>query len=97
MSDKQYHFNEEHLIVAYNNDQFAGIFVTYPDESFTKRELLDFFRESNPTYLIAAKLPAIDNITPENYRSKLSHLIENLCINDQSGLDVEFYIPRTLH
>jgi len=97
MVNERYHFDEEHLIIAYNNDQFAGIFVTYPDESFTKRELLNFFQESNPTYLIAAKMPEIDDITPENYRSKLSHLIEELCANDQTGLDVEFYIPRTLH
>jgi len=97
MANEQYYFDEERLIIAYNNDQFAGIFVTYPNETFTKRELLDFFRESNPTYLIAAKLPEVEDITPENYRSKLSHLIEELCVNDQTGLDVEFYIPRTLH
>ena len=99
MTDKQYHFDEERLIIAYNHNEFAGIFVTYPNESFTKRELLNFFEGTNPTYLIAAKLPEMDNddITPENYRSKLSHLIEELCVNDQTGLDVEFYIPRTLH
>ncbi len=106
MPDKQYHFDEERLIIAYNHNEFAGIFVTYPNESFTKRELLNFFEGTNPTYLIAAKLPNIDGINPydthsiedfNNYHSKLSHLIEKLCVNDQTGLDVEFYIPRTLH
>lgn len=97
MPNEQYHFDEECLIIAYNDDQFAGIFVAHPDETFTKRELLSIFRESNPTYLIAAKLPEMDNVTPENYLSKLSHLIEKLSVNDQTDLDVEFYIPRTLH
>lgn len=97
MANERYHFDEERLIIAYNNDQFAGVFVTYPDESFTKRELMGFFRETNPTYLIAAKMPEMNDISDDNYHAKLSKLIEELCVNDQTNLDVEYYIPGTLH
>lgn len=97
MDNPEYYFSEEKLIVAYAGAQFAGIFITYPDETFTKDELLEFFQDVSPTYLIAAKLPEVENLTPQNYHSKLSDLIVDLCENDTSGLDVEYYIPKTLH
>ena len=92
-----FHFDEQSLIIAYNNNTFAGLVLTHPGDAFTKTELLDLFEGTNPTYLIAANLPDMGELTPANYQSKLTNLISQLCENDQSNLNINYYIPTTLH
>ena len=100
MEDKSYHFEHEQLIVAFDQaDQFAGIFVTRSDEEISKSELLDFFYDRPPNYLIVAELPQVDDeeLTAENYLTVLEDLVEDLRKNDISSLDIEYYIPKTIH
>lgn len=98
MEQKTFYFDKQSIIVAYKDNVFAGLIVMYPGKTFTKTELLDFFEDTHPTYLIAADLPELnEEITPNNYYTKFTDLICELCKNNQSNLDVNYYIPRTLH
>lgn len=97
MDNYTYHFDEQHLIVAYMHNRFLGIFLTYPDESFTKEQLLEVFPSTAPTHLVAAKVPGICDLTPENYQAKLEDVIGNLMDNNLDDLDIQCYIPRVLH
>lgn len=100
MEDKSYHFEHEQLIVAFDqSNNFAGIFVTRSDEEISKSELLDYFYDRPPNYLIVAELPHVDDeeLTAENYLTVLEDLVEDLRKNDISGLDIEYYIPKTIH
>lgn len=97
MKQQTFYFDEQSLIIAYHNDIFAGLVLAYAGETFTKTELLGFFEGTNPTYLISANLPDVGMLTPGNYQSKLTNLITELCENNQSNLDVNYYIPTTLH
>jgi len=91
-------YDYEHLVVAYDYaNNFAGIFITFTDEDYSSSELLDYFEEMSPNYLIVAEIPDIDGLTPENYITRLENLIDDLRQNDTSGLDIEYYIPNTLH
>lgn len=97
MKQQTYYFDKQSLIVAYKNNIFAGLILTDADETFTKKELMKFFEDANPTYLIAANLPDVGELTPDNYYSKLTDLISELHENNQSNLDVNYYIPHILH
>ena len=91
-------YDYQNLVVAYDYaDNFAGIFLTYTDEEHSPSELLDYFGEVRPNYLIVAEIPNVDGLTPENYIARLEGLIDDLRENDTSGLEIEYYIPKTLH
>ncbi len=97
-----YYFPDQYLVVAYALDEAgeerpAGIFLTHPDETFTKKELLGYFREVEPLYLIAAEIPEIDGLTANNYQSKLSDLISDIYEQNLDDLEIRYYIPTTLH
>lgn len=97
-----YYFPDQYLVVAYTLDEVgkerpAGIFLTHPDETFTKQELLGYFKEVNPLYLIAAEVPEIEGLTANNYRSKLSDLIADIYEQNLDDLEIRYYIPTTLH
>ena len=88
----------EHLIVAYDHvDNFAGIFISYSEDEISKSEMLDYFGDARANYLIVADIPNIEGLTAENYIDHLENLIDDLRENDTSGLDIEYYIPKTLH
>ena len=89
---------DERLIVAYDqSDRFAGLFITYAIDDMTNDELLEFFDGRDPNYLIIASVPDIVGLTADNYVDRLEDLIAELNQNDISGLDIEYYIPKTLH
>jgi hypothetical protein len=91
-------YDYEHLIVAYDYaDNFAGIFITYSDEDYSSSELLDYFGDMSPNYLIVAEIPDVEGLTPDNYITRLENLIDDLRHNDTSSLGIKYYIPNTLH
>ena len=95
----QYHFERPHLIAAYSNDKFIGIFVTYPKETLSTDELAGFFTFA--TCFVAEEIPADidDEVTPENYMDVLEDMIDNFSSTKFSELispDL-LYIPKTLH
>lgn len=97
-----YYFPDQYLVVAYALDEAgkerpAGIFLTHPDETFTKQELLGYFKEVKPLYLIAAEIPEIKGLTMNNYHSKLSDLISDIYEKNLDDLDIRYYIPTTIH
>jgi len=90
--------HDERLIVAYDqSDKFAGLFITCAIDEMTNDELLEYFEGRDPNYLIIASVPDIEGLTAANYIDRLEGLIEELNQNDISGLDIEYYIPKTLH
>ena len=93
------HFDEGKLLVAYDQaNRFAGIFITYADEEFSTQDLFDYFYDRQPNYLIVAAVPEVDEgLTVDNYIDKLEDLILELRENNTSSLDIEYYIPKTLH
>ncbi len=101
-NNNTYYFPDQYLVVAYAVDELgeerpAGVFLTHPDETFTKEELLGYFREIDPLYLIAAELPEIEGLTRNNYQSKLSDLISDIYEKNIDDLDIRYYIPTTIH
>ena len=98
-----YEFDAQHLIVAdvydeaYQAERGAGIFVTYPGEEFTKRELLDYFFQVNPSHLVAVELDHDEMLNMDNVMVKLEDLISQLYEGDFTGLTVNHYIPTTIH
>jgi len=96
--NESYYFPDQYLVVAYNYyGQASGIFMTYPNETYSKQELLDYFEEAQPAYLIAAEVPDVGEVTQNNFHSKLSEFIEDLYENSLDEADVKYYIPSTLH
>jgi len=97
-ANDSYYFSDHHVVVAYDyTGQATGIFMTYPDETFTKKELLDYFGAVNPAYLVAAEVPEVEGLTQNNFHSKLSDFIADLYENSLDELSVKYYIPSTLH
>lgn len=98
-----YYFPENHLVVAYENDGFgggdriAGLFMTHAGETFTKHELLAYFDQVQPSYLIATEVPEVEGLNMNNFHSLLSDLIVDLTENNLDNIDIRYYIPRTLH
>ena len=96
--NESYYFPEHHVIVAYDFEgEPTGIFMTYPDETFSRQELLGYFQDVHPSYLIAAEVPEVDGLTKNNYHSKLSDFIMDIYENSLDDLDIKYYIPSTLH
>lgn len=101
-NNETYYFPDQHVVVAYEYDGFnqiqaAGIFLTDGDETFTKAELLGYFEEVCPAYLIATGIPDVGEVTRNNYHSKLSDFILDLYEKGVAEQDVKYYIPLTLH
>jgi len=93
-----YYFSDHHVVVAYDYAGLpSGIFMTYPDETFTKQELLGYFHAVDPAYLIAAEVPEVEGLNHNNFHSKLSDFIADLYENNLDELDIKYYIPSTLH
>lgn len=89
---------EERLIVAYDqSDNFAGLFITYSIDDLTDEELLEIFEGRQPNYLIIAAVPEVEGLTVDNYMDQLEDLIGELRENNTSNLDIDYYIPKTLH
>ena len=101
--DEVFHFDSQHIVVAYVYDEGAqkelvgGVFITYPQESFTKKDLLDYFFQINPSYLVAVKVPNVEGLTMENYQIKLEDILTRLYDNKLDELDINYYIPATVH
>ena len=95
---REYHFEEPHIIVGYRNEQFVGVMITYPAETFTTDELLDIFEMGNPTCLVAEVLPAFEEeITPDNYMDLLEDMILAYVESSFTELNSDLlYIPKTL-
>ena len=101
-NNETYYFPDQHVVVAYEYDGFnqiqaAGIFLTDGDETFTKEELLGYFEEVCPAYLVATGIPDVGEVTRNNYHSKLSDFILDLYEKGVDEQDVKYYIPLTLH
>ena len=97
------HFDEQHIVVAYvydeilQEDRVGGVFITYPGEEFTKKELLDYFFIVKPSHLVAVELEYDASLNMDNFMEKLETLIDKLYASDFSGLTVNHYIPSTIH
>ena len=94
-----YHFDKPHLIAAYKEEKFVGIFVTYAKETLTLEELDKYMSEA--TCFVAEEIPLeiSDDVTPENYMDVLEEMIENFSesrFSELFGSDLLF-IPKTLH
>ena len=96
MIDK-YHFEEQHLILAYQNERPVGVFITYSGESFTKDELLDYFEEAAPTHLVAKPMPA--QYGKAETMEDLLKIQEEIAANieDVEQSEDAIIIPKTLH
>jgi hypothetical protein len=98
-----YEFDEQHIVVAYKYDntieeeRVCGVFITYPGEEFTKRELMDYFFLVEPSHLVAVELDYDESLNMDNCMDKLEELIDKLYVSDFSGLIVNHYIPATIH
>ena len=99
--NETYYFPDQYVVVAYEYDGFkeraAGIFLADANEEFTKQELLGYFDEVNPAYLIATGIPDVGEVTRNNYHSKLSDFIIDLYTDGVDEQDIKYYIPVTLH
>jgi hypothetical protein len=96
--NETYYFPDQYVVVAYDNtERAAGIFLTSPNEAFTKEELFGYFGDVNPLYLVAAELPEVEGLTRNNYHSKIPDFITDLYENNLDELDILYYIPVTLH
>ena len=96
----QYHFQKPHLIAAYRNEKFIGIFVTYPKETITIEYLADYFSTAGPTCFVAEEVPKFDvELTPENYMELLEDMIDKYSTTKFSELAESdlVYMPKTLH
>jgi len=95
-----YHFEKPHLIAAYSNENFVGVFVTYAKETITVDDLTDYFYIVNPTCFVAEEIPEIeDELTQDNLTYLLGDMIDlyietNFSDLPRLGL---VYMPRTLH
>ena len=93
--NETYYFPDQHIIVAFGVNDFgvaqaSGIFLTDPDQAFTRQELLGYFHECEPAYLIAAEIPEVEgDVTETNYRSKLSDFIMDLYENSLDDLEIK--------
>ena len=98
-----YQFDEQHIVVAYvydevtQEDRVGGVFITYPGEEFTKNELLDYFFVIQPSHLVAVELDYDESLNMGNVMEKLEDLIDKLYSSDFSDLNVNHYIPATIH
>lgn len=95
-----YHFERQHLIAAYSDEKFVGVFVTYPEETITMEELTDFFYVVNPTCFVAEEIPDLEEeLTQDNLMDLLTDMIESYIdtkFSDLSRVGL-VYMPRTLH
>jgi hypothetical protein len=94
-----HYFERPHLIAAYKEEKFIGIFVTYPEETLTLEELDKYMGEA--TCFVAEEIPLeiSDDVTPENYMYVLEEMIENFSesrLSELFGSELLF-IPKTLH
>lgn len=101
--NETFYFDEQHIIVAYvydeatQEDHASGIFVTFPGEEFSKKDLMDYFYEVNPSHLVAIELEYDESLSMENFTEKLGDLMEQLKVGDFTDLTVNYYIPATIH
>jgi len=97
---ENHHFENPHLIAAYSNERFIGIFVTYPEETVSTEDLVDYFSVASPTCFVAEEIPYFDEeLTTENYMVLLEDMIEKFMDSKFSDLGRIglLYIPKTLH
>lgn len=95
-----YHFDRPHLIAAYSDETFVGIFVTHPNKTLTIADLVDYFDVANPTCFVAEEIPEFDEeLTPHNYECLLEDMIGSYAASDLSDLSYPdlLFIPKTLH
>ena len=96
--NQEFYFEQQSIVFAYSGDHFAGVLVTYPGESFTKKELLDYFEEAEPDYLVAANLAEWFYTGDEDeVKDRIQMLIEMAMEGDTSHLSVLYHIPKHLH
>lgn len=99
MSDElEFYFEEQGIIFAYNGDAFAGVLVTYPGESFSKNELMNYFEEADADYLIAANLSEwFYSGDEEQVQQRIQMLVEMAMDGDTDHLNILYRIPKHLH
>lgn len=95
-----YHFERQHLIAAYSDEKFVGVFVTYAGETVTMEDLMDFFYVVDPTCFVAEEIPDLEEeLTQDNLMVLLTDMIESYMDTKFSDLPRVglVYMPRTLH
>ena len=98
--DNEYFFDKPHIIAAYKDETFVGMFVTYEQETISKEHLIKYFGIVDPTCFVAEEIPEMDEtLTPDNYVHLLDDMIAKFTENKFSDLSDPdlLYIPRTLH
>lgn len=97
-----HYFETPHLIAAYSNEKFVGVFVTYANETVTIEDLDNYFYIANATCFVAEEIPLeelADELTPDNYVELLADMIEAYMDHQLSELPTAdlLFMPKTLH
>lgn len=94
----QFYFEQQGIILGYDREgYFCGVFVTEPDETFTKDELFYECFANVAEYLIAADLSEWTYGSTEQVQDRLQHIIEKAMDGDISLLTIKYHIPKTIH
>lgn len=94
----QFYFDSQGIILGYDREgYFCGVFVTEPEETFTKDELFADCFDNIAEYLIAADLSEWAFGTTEQVQSRIQHIIEQAIDGDVSLLTIKYHIPKTIH
>ena len=97
---EKHHFENPHIIAAYNDERFVGIFITHPAETVSTEYLIELFSDVSPTCFVVEEIPELDDEhTIEIYAQLLDCMIAEFTESKFSELsrDNLLYIPRTLH
>jgi len=97
-----HYFETPHLIAAYSNEKFIGVFVTLPEETISVEQLDNYFSVANPTCFVAEEIDMEQigtEITIDNYVELLADMIEAYMDTQFSDLPSHdlLFMPKTLH
>ncbi len=100
---EEYMFDNQSLVLAYDDfDNFIGVFVTYPGETFSKAELLDFF-QNEARYMVVANAPLSENSgflrepNSSGLAKQIQEFIERAANEGLEDDEIVCYIPKYLH
>lgn len=97
-NEQEFYFKDQGIIFAYAGNNFAGVLVTNPDETFTKTELMDYFEDANADYLVAANLSEwFYSGSEDEVQERLEFLIDLASNGDTTHLKILYRIPKHLH
>ncbi len=103
MQHEEITFDKQTLIVGYDNTAgFLGILVTYPGETFTTTELMDYFYDKADYIVIAdINFPETEHdlrgYDKEEILEILRETVERAAENRLSETEIKRYIPKYLH